>query len=351
MVERNLVLGKVRQRLRRDGLDAYLVSEEKNITYLTGCFSSGAKMLIFKSRRPIYFIDSMNSALVRKKLKGLALGDIVSGAVLGEVKKTLKSQKIKKLGIDAKDLSVGEYEYLSSGIKRLKKVHFSGVVETLRKKKRSVEIITLRKAAKETIKIWGCIKRRIKSGMTEKEIAKMIDVAIRDRGYENSFSTIAAAGKNTAYPHATPTNKALKKGEHLLVDFGICLNGYCSDLTRTYSEGRIDRQIGLFKKYVREAQDLVIKKMKPGVKIGALAAEVNNTFKQLGLESEILHGLGHGVGLDIHESPFLFEGSGDKLAAGMVVTVEPGLYREGLGGIRREDMVLITAKGCEVLTR
>ena len=143
----------------------------------------------------------------------------------------------------------------------------------------------------------------------------------------------------------------LKKDDHLLVDFGIRVNGYCSDLTRIWAGGRIMRKIAQLRKHVRKARDQAIKKIKPGLSVGKLAKEANKYFKNNNVNKYIYHGLGHGVGLDIHEPPFLRDDSREKLKQGMVVTVEPGLYIPGIGGIREEDMVLVTKGGCEVLTR
>ena len=186
--------------------------------------------------------------------------------------------------------------------------------------------------------------------MTEKEIGKLVDMCILDAGCTNSFPTIAAVGANTAHPHAVPTERRLKKNEHVLVDFGLRYKGYCSDLTRTWDNGRIDGQIRDFRKSVLKAQKAAIKMIKPGVMIGTLARESYNILNIVSKGEFILHGLGHGVGLEVHERPFLRMASTERLKKGMVITVEPGLYKEGLGGIREEDMVVVTEKGCEVLT-
>jgi len=351
IAEKTALLMRAKRKISRSGLDALLVNDETDIFYLTGYACSGAMLLIPKKGRAVYFVDSMNESLARKMLKGLDLQGIIPGPVPVELKTFVREKKVKKLGFNEKKLSVYEFDRLVSASRGLKWRPSSAVLRDMRRKKESREIKTLKKAAKETIKIWRQVRKNIKTGMSEREIAAMIDVCVRSRGYENSFPTIAAAGKNTAYPHAIPGIKRLERGEHLLVDFGIRFQGYCSDLTRTWDNGRIDRQIRHLRKCVRKAHDLAIKKLKPGIMIGSLVKEVNLYIKNNNLGGYIRHGLGHGIGLDIHEGPFLREASRERLQEGMIVTVEPGLYNPGVGGVREEDMVLITKKGCEVLTR
>lgn len=348
--EREKLLKKVRQKVSRAGLDALVVSEEHDMLYLTGFFCKGAKLLVRPGKKPVYFIDGMNAALARAELEDLRTLDIISGPVLKNLKTSLKDLKIKKLGINENNVTVFENNWLIDGVKRIAVKPALQLTEELRAIKSDLELKQIRKAAKDTVKIWRRVKKNVSLRMTEKDIARMVDTFILESGAENSFPTIAAIGKNSAYPHAVPTLKRLKSGELLLVDMGMRYNGYCSDLTRTYYTGRIDRQIRDFIKYVRIAHDLAIKKLKPGVLIGPYVRSINNILKQYGTGEYMLHGLGHGVGRGIHEDPFLYEGSNERIKAGMVVTIEPGLYKPGLGGARLEDMVLITKTGCEVLT-
>ena len=348
--QRNDFLKKVRQKVRRAGLDALLVSGEKDILYLTGYSCAGAKLLITAKERPSYFIDSMNESLARDMLEGSELREIISGSPLKTLKKFVGNSNIRKIGINENGLSAREYMHLIGKVRALRPRDASSIMGDMREKKHDHEIRILKKAARETIKIWREVKKNIQTGMSERNIAAMVDICARSRGYENSFTTIAAAGKNTAYPHAVAGAKRLGPEEHLLLDFGIRLEGYCSDLTRTWDNGRIDRQIRDFGEFVRRAQDLAIKEIKPGVIVGSIVGKVYNVFNENNLGDFVLHGLGHGVGLDVHESPILHKECRQRLRQGMVLAIEPGLYKPGLGGVRKEDMVLVTAKGCEVLT-
>jgi Xaa-Pro aminopeptidase len=347
---RNGLLAKLRRRVRSAGLGAFLVTGKEDICYLAGYYSEGAKLLVAGEDAPVYFIDRMNEELCRDRLKGLKLADIVAGSVNEKIKEHIKAKKLKKIGINEKLIQAFEYKSVLSG-KGLRFRHVPGLLEDMREVKEQQEITLLRKAARQTVKIWKEIKKNLEPGMSEKEIADMIDVLVRALGYENSFPTIVAAGKNTAYPHAVPGSKRFKDKEHLLVDFGVRLEGYCSDLTRTYSKGRINRKIADFRDLVRSAHDQAIKMIKPGAVIGSVAEMVDIYFNNNSAGDYVLHGLGHGVGLNIHEKPLFRKGNRTRFKKGMVVTVEPGLYLPGIGGVREEDMVLVTANGCEVLTR
>ena len=348
---------RIKARISRSGTDGLLVNDRHNIMYLTGFYSAGAMLLIEKKGHPVYFIDTMNSALVEEKLSGLDLRIVTaSGSSIKAVSACVRAKGLKKIGFNSEALSVLEYNRLSKLIPKVRLVPewkgkaVSSALKGIRKIKSREEIALLRAAGRETVRIWREVRKHISFGMSEKEIATLVDTCICRRGYEKAFPTIAASGRNTAYPHAVPTDKRLHRDEHLLVDFGIRYHGYCSDLTRIWYKGRINRQIRDFREYVQKSHDLAVKEIKPGAKIGSVVSRANNVFRMNGLGDLVLHGLGHGIGVDVHEEPFLREGCRKKFQKGMVVTVEPGIYRTGFGGVRIEDMVLVTGRGCEVLT-
>ena len=343
----------IRRKLSGLGLDAFLVSGESDLLYMTGYAPvPPARLFIPRKGLPVYLIDPMNDALARKMIKGLGQRESVLAAKDRQeaVGSLLKDRKIRRLGISESGMSVREYKALVGGVRKLLPRDASSIMEEMRMVKNRHEISVMRKAAKETVSIWKEFSRRIRTGMSEKELAAELEAIIFGRGYTPSFPAIVAAGRNTAYPHACPTQKRLHKGEHVLVDFGIKLANYCSDLTRTWDNGRIDRQLRDFRKFVLEARDKAIGQIRPGLAVGSPAASANKYFESKGMGQYVRHSLGHGIGLCVHERPFLRGGGAGRLKKGMVVTVEPGLYSEGLGGIREEDMVLVTEKGCEVLT-
>jgi Xaa-Pro aminopeptidase len=351
-------LKRIRSKVSRLGIDALLLTGRSDILYLSGFHTPGAALLVPNKGKPLYFVDRMNLSLAQKALRGMRLQvRPQDGTFAGAISEFVLSEKVKKIGYDPQTITVSAYSALLKSMPKvkflsdIKKFPAGSIVATLRKIKGSGEIRTLKAAAKATVGIWKEAKKSIKPGMDERRIAGIIDICVRESGYENSFPTIAASGENTAYPHAVPMGRCLKRGEHLLVDFGIKHQGYCSDLTRIWADGRIGRKIELLEKHVRFAQDKAIKKLKPGVSIGELAGDIDRYFKNNNLGEYVCHGLGHGIGLDVHEAPFLRESSRDRLKQGMVVTIEPGLYVPRVGGVRIEDMALITRSGCEVLTK
>ncbi|MBD3425988.1 MAG: M24 family metallopeptidase [Candidatus Omnitrophica bacterium] len=348
--QRNGFIRRLKRKVGNTGLDAFLLVDEKDIQYLTGFYSAGAKLLVPAGKKPVYFIDTMNYNLCSTKLSKSGVGEIIQGRVMDSLKHYIKANKIRKIGLNERSISAFEYRRLLSGI-RCRLVHLPLLMESLRQIKIGDEIKTIRKAAGKTVKIWKEVKKNIEPGMSEKDIRDMVDVLVRALGFENSFPTIVATGTNTAYPHAIAGGKRFKSGQHLLVDLGILLDGYCSDLTRTYSKGRINRKIADFGKLVLQAQDKAIKAIKPGVAICSVVRAVNDFFINNNAGEFVLHGLGHGIGLNVHERPLLRADNTERFRKGMVITVEPGLYMPGLGGVRHEDMVLVTSKGCEVLTK
>jgi Xaa-Pro aminopeptidase len=194
----------------------------------------------------------------------------------------------------------------------------------------------------------------LKAGRTELEVAGGINDRIRRAGFTKpAFDTIVASGPNGAYPHARPTDRTLQSGDLLVLDFGGVLDGYCVDLTRAAAVDRVDPEAAALYRAVRDAQDAAICAIRSGVKTADVDRAAREVLQTQGFGDCFLHGTGHGLGLEVHEAPTLSAGepgSGESLEAGMVVTVEPGAYVAGLGGVRLEDDVLVTRAGCEVLT-
>jgi len=352
------VFAEIKKKLYLYDIDALLVSSPVNIRYLAGFFTHGALILVPAEGAPVYFLDGMNKTLGEKFIKAKSLHVVSSEkSPARNLADFMKSKGIKKLGFNDKNVTVERYNDLLKFVpdlkitSRAKQINFYSILEGIREIKTASEIKIIRKAAIETVRIWKKVSRCIIPGMTEQKIAGMIDAEILARGYENSFKTIAASGENTAYPHAVPTTRRFKKNEHLLVDFGIKAEGYCSDLTRTLYNGRINPQIVDFRKFVSEARKEAIKKVKPGVLLSSVAEGINELFVRRGMKEYILHGAGHGVGCEVHEEPFFRKNSKKRFKEGMVITIEPGLYKAGTGGVREEDMVLVTKKENEVLTR
>jgi len=227
----------------------------------------------------------------------------------------------------------------------------SGIVEKQRMLKDAAEIAQIRAAVLLGSSLFDGAVSSVRSGATEAEVAAELEYAARRAGAEGmSFSTIVAAGPRSALPHARASSHRITNGGFVVLDFGVILAGYCSDMTRTLYVGRPTTEARLLYKTVREAQLAGVEAVRPGVTVGAVDEAVRRVLRRAGLARYFTHSTGHGVGLEIHEAPRIAAGQDVVLQAGMVITIEPGIYIPGSGGVRIEDMVLVTGAGCEVLT-
>jgi Xaa-Pro aminopeptidase len=225
------------------------------------------------------------------------------------------------------------------------------VIERLRAVKDSGELALMRKAATLISEVFAGVLPEIKPGISEITLAAKIEYDIKKRGGSGpSFETIVASGVRSAWAHARPTSKLLRKNELVVLDQGAILRGYCSDLTRTVFLGRAPVRVKRLYNAVLEAQGAAREAVRPGVKAGEVDAAARRTLKRLRLAQYFTHSTGHGLGIEVHEMPRLGRGGATVLEEGMVVTLEPGVYIEGLGGIRIEDDVVVTSKGAEDLT-
>jgi Xaa-Pro aminopeptidase len=242
---------------------------------------------------------------------------------------------------------------------RLRWLAAPDLIERLRAVKDPQELALMRQSARLISDVWTAAVRHVKPGISELAVAADIERRMKLAGASGpSFETIVASGSRSAWPHARPTPKLLKKNELVVLDQGAILRDYCSDMTRTVFLGRssVGARAGVRNKVrslyyaVLDAQAAAIAVIRPGISAASVDAAARKVFKQSGLERFFTHSTGHGLGLEIHEMPRLGRGEETLLEAGMVVTVEPGLYLERLGGIRIEDEVLVTPQGAEILT-
>ncbi|MCQ9206626.1 MAG: M24 family metallopeptidase [Omnitrophica bacterium] len=217
----------------------------------------------------------------------------------------------------------------------------------MRKSKNAIRNLT--EAAKITKNIFTAVRPEIKPGASEREIARKIENLIMKRGLRRSFTTIVASGPNAAKPHAKLTDRKIKKNDLVVVDFGAIYKGQRGDMTRTVIIGKMEKRMRELYNAVATAHKMAIKKIRPGIKISDFVQSINRYMRKKGFEKHIRHTLGHGIGTRIHEGPKLSEKNNRILKEGMVVTIEPGLYVDGKGGVRIEDAVCITKNGARVL--
>jgi Xaa-Pro aminopeptidase len=227
-----------------------------------------------------------------------------------------------------------------------------GLVERLRMTKDPLELAAMRKAALLAGSVLESVLTLIKPGVRENDIAAEIEYRMKKNGASAaSFETIVASGKRAAFPHARPTPKRLRKNELVVLDLGAILAHYCSDITRTVHVGRASARVRAWYRAVLDAQEAAVASVRAGVTCGHVDAAARDVLKKAGLDAYFIHSTGHGLGLEVHEDPRVARGQNIRLEAGNVITIEPGVYVEGVGGIRIEDDVAVRSHGSEVFTR
>lgn len=250
-------------------------------------------------------------------------------------------------------MSYDSYAELKKAVPGTRLRSLTGIVEAGRAVKDSFEIGRIQRAIEVADSGFVAARKVLASGAgTEKQVAGKIEAAVKAKGVDAlSFETIVLTGARGALPHGKPSDERVKRGALTVVDMGVRVDGYCSDETRTYCVGSHTRMQKKIYQVVKDAHDRAIERVKPGVKASVVDRAARGHIKRAGYGKYFGHGTGHGVGLDIHEGPVISPMSKDVLAEGMVFTIEPGIYIPGWGGVRIEDMVLVTSDGCEVLTR
>ncbi len=331
--------------VERQGLDAIVVSTLVNVRYYTGFKGSNALLLVTR-KGSLLFTDPRYTTQAQQESNCPVR--IVAGPLLKALASKLKALGAKRIGFEDAKLSYSLY----CGLSELGKlVPLGDAVEKPRWIKTSAEIEAIRASVKLNSSALERAMKHFKVGMKEKDLAAEIDHQMRKLGAErNAFDTIVASGTHSALPHAHPRDTRIQAGSFLLIDMGACLNGYMSDMTRSFGVGSVPRKALRIYKAVLEAQLAAIDAVRPGKLAGQIHAAAVKVLKGHGLDQYFIHSTGHGLGLEIHEAPRLGKKVQTPLEAGMVITIEPGVYEEGFGGVRIEDTVLVTENGVEVLT-
>lgn len=346
-------LSKLRKRMNAAGIDALVVFEPHNIFYLCGSNGgfTGARIgLIVDANTSILIIDrryleeAIHTAVADKILAWIA----PSYTELVEIAKKLKA---KKIGFEPAYVTVKQYERLAKDFEGMQLVGVTGLVEPVREIKDAGELRKIAKAAEIGDLAFAHILEFMKPGMAELDVAIELDFFMRKHGSEKpSFETIVASGINSAVPHATPSNKKIEAGDFVTLDFGAVVDGYHSDMTRTVMVGKARQKQKKIYGIVKEAQATALNAIVSGVICQDLDEIARDIISDAGYGEAFVHNLGHGVGLEVHEAPVLGKGSETKLKPNMVVTIEPGIYLNGFGGVRIEDLVVVTKSGYKLLT-
>ncbi len=341
--------GRLIDALEADGLEALVVSDLANVRYLTGYVGTNAAALIARDRR-LLITDGRYAAAARATVQGadVRIGERDLLGDLGEALRELGPQAAA--GFEADTMSVARHRRLEERAGRALQPT-EGLVAALRAVKDADEVELIREAAGIADRALARILAGPLVGRTEREVAFHLHAALRDEGAEDpSFPIIVASGPRGAHPHALPAAEPIPEDTLVVIDLGAAHRGYCSDMTRTVATGDPPPELERAYAVCLDAQESAL----AAVRAGAAAVEVDAVARKAiaadGFGDAFPHGLGHGVGLAVHERPGLRPTSTDMLAAGMVVTVEPGIYLEGIGGVRIEDLVLVTDDGPEILS-
>jgi len=332
-------------------LSGLLVMHPANWYYLSG-FSGEAGALLLLRRGPVLVTDGRFTAQAKGETSGIRVV-AQKGSLTASVGAWLKTQRRSRIGFDASQLTVAQLRALRAAAgRKVQWIAASGAVEALRARKEPQEIEQMRKAGVLAGEVLAAALKLLKPGVRELEIAAEIEYQMRQRGASGrAFETIVAFGERSAYPHARPTAKRLRKNELVVLDLGAILGHYCSDITRTVFVGRAPARVRRWYRAVQEAQSAAIAAVKAGVRCGDVDAAARQILTGHGLDRYFIHSTGHGLGLEVHEDPRVARGQKQILVPGNVITIEPGVYIPGVGGIRIEDDVAVRADRTEVLTR
>jgi Xaa-Pro aminopeptidase len=332
-------------------LDALVITHPANWYYLTG-FTGEAGVLIVSPGAAALVTDGRFTTQVRKETSSVRLIE-QKGSLLDSTGRFLRQKGIRRAGFDPTQTSVAQLRLLRKAAgARTKWIAAPGLVGTLRARKEPSELACMRQAAILAGDVLTSAINLLKPGVMENEVAAEIEYRMRRGGASGpAFETIVAFGDRSALPHARPTAKRLRKNELVVLDLGAILAHYCSDITRTVYVGRAPARVKEWYRAVLEAQTAAIAAVRAGVSCGDVDAAARQVLAGYKLNRLFTHSTGHGLGLEVHEDPRVARGQKARLEPGFVVTIEPGVYMAGVGGIRIEDDVAVHAGNTEVLTR
>lgn len=325
-----------------------LVSEINNIRYLTGFTGSSAYVVITAGKK-FFLTDSRYATQAREEVKGCRVK--IYSRALECITGVIAAEKAASVGFESDFVTHETFLRLKKHLPGIRLKAMPGVAGKARVCKDPFEIEKIRNSVRVLETGFEEAARVIRAGVTEKKAASLIELAFREAGADAlAFATIVASGERAALPHGKAAEKKIRKGDLVVVDMGVLLDGYNSDATRTFCVGRPTAEQKKIYSTVLDAQMSAIERVAPGVGASYVDAGARDVIAKAGYAKYFGHATGHGVGLDVHEAPSISPASKETLAPGMVITVEPGIYIPGWGGVRIEDMVLVTEDSFEVLT-
>lgn len=340
-------LKKARTAAREKDIGALLISGEKNIRYLTGFTGDSSQILITDSHL-YFFTDFRYTEQVENelsKIAGVKIHQTTASQRYAAIFNLAADLGVKNVGIDEDQITVDIYERIKCYINPRQIVFFAGDMQNLRSIKDEAEIAAIIKAAKITDEAFDFILGLIKPGMSEDMVNAELKYYFHKKGFTEAFSPIVISGAKTSLPHGKPSGKIIQKGDFITLDFGCAVDGYCSDFTRTVVVGLATQEQREVYEIVKTAQQHALDAGKAGMSAKMLDNFARQVIINKGYANSFAHGLGHGVGLDIHEAPTINAESDTTLKENMVITIEPGIYLKGRFGVRIEDLCLVKKDG------
>lgn len=337
------------QALEQRKVEALVVTHLPNVRYL--CGFSGSAGVLLASRRPAFFTDGRYAEQAAAQVEGARIS-IARKSTLVAVAATCVKRGLKRVAIESEHLTVAQLDAFEQALgEGVKVIRLAGTVEKLRAEKGSGEIELIRNAVELSSRLFRPLLKTLRPGVAESTVAAKLGFAARKAGADGmSFDTIVASGERSALPHGVASAAKLPSVGFVVLDYGVVLDGYCSDMTRTVHLGKASVELRGVYAAVLNAQLAAISAVRPGVLAGEVDQAARHELKRAKLDSFFTHSTGHGVGLEIHELPRLAARGEAILQPGMVITIEPGVYLPGKFGIRIEDMLLVTETGYELLT-
>ncbi|KXG78174.1 Aminopeptidase YpdF [Fervidicola ferrireducens] len=344
-------ISNLRQKLIDKGFDAILIVKPENQYYL--CGFDGEGFLVIGKERNIVFTDFRYVEEAKSKTTGVEIVELKYNiSPYEKFAQELISMGVKKIAVEGHYLTLKSYEEMKNFFNGIEIVSTENLVEELRTVKDETELDFIKQAQSITDKTFSHILGYIRPGVSENDIALEIEYFVKKSGADGlAFPTIIASGPRSSLPHGKPTARKLEAGDFLTIDFGAKFNHYCSDMTRTVFLGKLDKEKERMYNIVLDAQKRALEYIKAGVSCKEVDTIAREFIEKKGFGKNFGHSLGHGVGLEVHEGPRLSQKGDGCLLPGMVVTVEPGIYVEGFGGVRIEDLVIVTDDGCINLTQ
>jgi Xaa-Pro aminopeptidase len=341
---------RLRAALEERDVASLLVSFPPNIAYLAG-FRGSAGLALYTRAEAILWIDPRYTLEAQQNAHGVEIVEVKHG-LLAAAGKWIARHSIGRVGFDDAHFCTRSFSDLKRHSGRgVRFVPTGDVVEDLRFIKDNEEVASIREAGRITAEAFEEMVPEMKPGALECELAAEIEYRMRLKGAEGAaFETIVASGQRGAFPHARASRKSLQKQEFVIVDVGAIIDGYAADMTRTLYLGKPGRRVRSLYNAVLTAQERGVETLGKGVRAGDIDSAVRRSLARKALDRHFTHSTGHGVGLEVHERPHLGRGMRTRIDAGCVVTVEPGIYLEGFGGVRIEDTVLVSEAGPEILT-